>query len=261
MTRVVFVLMVIWCAVLTAPAAVVEWRQNHTIEVVLEPSIPQRDHRSRLVYFPSEQVHFTQDWSQDDLHATVMLNGIQFMLRNPEFQTTVHVIGNDGAIYPLRIRRSAEDEDVSTVLQVVPHQPETSTAGSSIAARGPADIDAEAVVMMRHMVSGEPQHWVTSSPDGEITDEGFRLGRRVYESDFLSITSTRLYRGLQTVGYQCLVEYRGAEPVRLNFQRLYFPGALCVYASHQVLMDPKHPGTVLEPGDRLVLWFVARASE
>ena len=66
-----------------------------------------------------------------------------------------------------------------------------------------------------------------------------------------------MFQGPSVRGYECVARYAGERTVRLDMQRLWFPGALAVYASGQILTGGDDPAVELQPRQAISLWYVA----
>jgi hypothetical protein len=256
----------LWLVLLAAGARaeVVTWQANKVIDVPVEVSLPHQDHRPRLIYFPSKTVEVSAEIDDSDMTIKNEGNAIRVALINPEFRTHLFVIGSsadDGSVYALVIHPVAAGQTVDPVLQIVAEASEDAAQPEPNRQAASTDFDGEAIALMRHMMGGERRPEVAESADGVMTDKGFQVGRRLYDSDNLTITCTKIYRSVNVCGYQCILHYRGREPRRVNYQRLFFDDAICVSASKQTVMDSMNPGTDVAPGERIVLWFVARAAQ
>lgn len=229
------------------------WTPQRAIDVALVPS-SLSNLRTRTVVLPGSAIsQVPVFWTANDLHVEIIDNTLILQLRNPDFTGTLSVYDDAGSVFLLNVRPAEENERVDEMLIVIDEQAridEREGLGRS------TDTDTAVTEMMRHMLGGPTAEHITGMVVTRVENDEVRIGRRVFEDSDLGIWMVRLYQSPAVRGCELLFHFRGPQPVRFEMERLYFPGALAVYASDQVLYDPANPHLEIDPKQTIRVFYV-----
>jgi hypothetical protein len=249
-----------WClalaAVLAAPTLAGEtqdWCIGQAIPCPLPLSTPTHD-ATRTVVFPGGALaDVPVFWDPEtQLCVKAIRNTLVLQLRDPQFSGTLQVYDDKGGLYLLAVRAAAPGEEPDAVLLVRPKAARDEAAAAAV----PADSDAQVTQMMAAMVGG-CDGAVTGSVVTRVEDGKVVVGRRIFADATLTLELVRVFQGPILRGYECLLSYHGKHSVRLDQSRLWFPGALAVYASAQAVIDPQTVAVEIAPGAAITLDYVA----
>ena len=192
-------------------------------------------------------------WDADtQLYIKIIRNTLVLQLRDPRFSASVQVFDDKGDLFLLSVHAAGDGVPADAVLQV--RAPVATGAGDAAA---PADADGAITAMMAAMLGGAGMA-LNSAAVTRVEDGTVKRGRHLFSDPTLSLDLDTVYQGARLRGYRCALTYHGAHPVRFNAQRLWFPGALAVYASGQVLADPNDPAFQMQPRQTILLYYVAQ---
>jgi hypothetical protein len=252
MTRLLPILLVLACAA-GAPAETVDWSLGRSIDCALAPALPTRA-LTRTVVFPGGPItEVPSFWSEEQLFVKIIRNTLVFQLRDPLFTGTIQVFDDKGNLFLLGVRAARAGETVDDVLLIRPVE-----AAGGAAAPMPGDSDGAVTELMAHMVGGGPNPAISGSLVTHVDEHGKVVpGRRIFADDTLTLELIKVFQGPGLRGYECVVRYAGERTVRLDQQRLWFPGALAVYASNQVFINPQTVSIEIQPNQAIRIFYVA----
>jgi len=231
----------------------VDWTPGQSIDCALPLSTPSAV-ATRTVVFPNGAItDVPAFWDADtQLYIKVIRNTLVLQLRDPRFSATVQVFDDKGDLFLLCVHGAGEDVAPDAVLQV--RAPAAPGAGDEAL---PSDADGAITAMMAAMLGGSGAV-LSSAAVTRVEDGTVKRGRHLFSDPTLTLDLDTVFQGAHLRGYRCQLTYHGAHAVRFNAQRLWFPGALAVYASGQVLADPNDPAFQMEPRQTILLYYVAQ---
>jgi hypothetical protein len=237
-------------ASLHLPAETITWTPGMSIDCPLAPSLPSRS-QARTIVFPLDGGALTQiptRWGEDELAAKAVGNTLILDLRDPSFQATLQVFDEKGLLFLLDVHAApagSAPDDCLTILQAAPTAP----------MHLPADSDGAITAFMAGMVAGGCQAGMTSRPVTHIEHGTIVPGRVILDTPRLRIALERIYQAGDLRGFLCFAT--AADGGEIDMQRLWFPGALAVYASDKDVLSCTHPGVRLPHPGTISLYYVA----
>jgi hypothetical protein len=245
---------------LPAAAETQDWSLGRAIDCPLPLSTPSHA-ATRTIVFPGGAIaDVPVFWdAESQLCAKAIRNTLVLQLRDAAFSATLQVFDDKGNLFLIDVHAAHAGDSPDEVLLLRPSTAAaTAGAGGCAGSEGGAgaDSDAEVTRMMAAMVGGGDPG-VVSSLVRRVEDGRLKVGRRIFADDTMSLELVRVFQGPRLRGYQCLLAYHGSHSVRLEQQRLYFPGALAVYASAQVLYEPGSVSVAVQPDQSITLDYVA----
>jgi len=240
-------------ALAVCPALTIDWTPGQSIDCALPLSTPSAV-ATRTVVFPNGAItDVPAFWDADtQLYIKVIRNTLVMQLRDPRFSATVQVFDDKGDLFLLNVHGAADGMPTDAVLQVRAQSAPVPGDGAE-----PADADGAVTAMMAAMVGGSSAT-ISSAAVTRVEDGTVKRGRHLFSDPTLTLDLDMVYQGPRLRGYRCQLTYHGTHPVRFNAQRLWFPGALAVYASAQVLIDPGNPAFSMQPRQTILLYYVAQ---
>jgi hypothetical protein len=88
---------------------------------------------------------------------------------------------------------------------------------------------------MAAMLAGVARSDVVRTPVTRVEQGHLRSGRVLLRDSVCTLELVTQFQGPRLRGYECLLRSRSQQPMHLDEQRLWFDGALAVYASSHVL--------------------------
>lgn len=229
-----------------ARAEMVDWSLGRAIDCPLPLALPSRA-ATRTIVFPGGPISEVPSfWSEEQLYAKVIRNTLVLQLRDPLFAGTIQVFDDKGNLFLVNVHAAAATETVDEILMLRPQ-----AAPGEAAAPLPPDSDGQITEMMAQMVGGVANPGIQGSLVTRVEDGQVVVGRRIFADDALSLELIKVFQGSGVRGYECLMRYNGKDPVRLDQQRLWFPGALAVYASAQVFINPQTVSIEIQPNQAI----------
>jgi hypothetical protein len=233
-------------------AETVDWSLGKAVDCPLPQALPSKALTRTLVFPGGAVTDVPAFWSEEQLYVKIIRNTLVMQLRDPAFVATLQVFDDKGNLFLVNVRAAKPTESVDEVLMLKPISQTTATGS----ANGASDSDGQITEMMAHMVGGgNPSivgSLVTRVEDGKVA-----IGRRIFADDSFSLELMKVFQGPSLRGYECLMRYQGKDTVRLDQQRLWFPGALAVYASSQVFINPQTVSVEIQPNQAIKVYYVA----
>lgn len=215
----------------------------------------------RTVVFPSTGIgDIPELFSREHLFVQQIRNTLIVHLKTAEFKGTLQVYDASGRLYLLNIIPATKTERIAEKLRIVlPKKPTAASSGAPVR----HNIVEQSFAMYRHMIAYDmnghiDNPLVQSAPAVVMRNGKLSHGRRIHEDDDVQILLTSVHEGYTLKGYSTVFVYRGTEPRRIDFQRLYFPGAISVYAGQEAFMDPHRPGMQVQPGQSIKVYYIGR---
>jgi hypothetical protein len=243
------------CSALTAVGGqTCDWSLGATIDCPLALSTPAHV-ATRTIVFPSGAItDVPAFWdAESQLYVKIIRNCVVLQLRDPRFSATLQVFDDKGDLFLVTVHAAADPSLVDDALLV---RPAGGGAGAEAQGRSAEDSDGQVTELMAAMV-GPRNASVACTLVTRVENGTVVPGRHLYADHTLSLDLMHLYQGAHLHGYQCVLTYHGTRTVRLDQSRLWFPGALAVYASAQVFIDPRTVGIEIQPQQTILLYFVA----
>jgi hypothetical protein len=237
-------------------AQTIDWSLGSTIDCPLPLSSPNTV-ATRTIVFPNGAItEVPAFWdAETQLYIKVIRNTVVLQLRDPHFSGTVQIFDDKGDLFLVNVHLASDPSTLDDVLMLRP-RPVAGTAGADSMDAEPQDSDGQITELMAAMLGPRPTSvscsMVTRVEKGRVVP-----GRHIYSDATISLDLLHLYRAAHLRGYQCLLHYHGTRTVRLDQSRLWFPGALAVYASAQVFVDPRILAIDIQPEQSILLYFVA----
>ena len=251
--RAVAILILVAAGVAAAWAEDVVLPADGVVTVPIRVSTPNQVY-PRTIVFPTDSIgDIPQLFSEQDLFVQQIRNTLVLHLKTADFGGTLQVFDASGRLYLLNVVPAQGDQPVPEKLRItLPQPPPVAAAGMR------HNIVEEAMAMFDHMLGFRRRPDVSSVDATVIRDGEVSVGRRIYEDDDVQILVTRIHQGPALRGYECVFTYRGEEPRYIPYQRIYFPGAIAVYAGQGAFMDPANPGRDVRPGQSIRVYYVAQ---
>jgi hypothetical protein len=230
-----------------------EWSLTQTIHIPVHVSTVD-NLRPRTVVLPTKVREVPQFWTDDQMVVELMGNALVIQLRRSDFSTTMQVFDETGRVYLLRVESVKSGHVVDDMLVVNDSSLSPNTQTSML-----TDSDGAVTEMMAAMIGGAHPH-IRASVTSRVDNGEVKQGRVIFQDDTLDITLVRVWSGHVTGrlrGYECIMTWKGSQAVRVNEERLWFPGALAVWASDQVMSDQNNPSVTVQPRSSIRLCYVA----
>lgn len=238
--------------VAVAPATTVDWTLGEAVDCALPAALPSQA-MTRTIVLPGGAVtEVPSFWNDDQLFVKAIRNTLIVQLRDPLFVATMQAYDDQGNLYLINLRAAKPGEAVDEIL-VLRQKPDATLSGGALA----SDSDGAISDMMAAMVGGVGHPSIAGSLVTRVEDGAMVPGRRIFADDTLSLELVKVFQGPSVRGYECVARYVGDQTVRLDMQRLWFPGALAVYASSQILLSPDDAGVEIQPNQAIKLYYVA----
>ena len=184
-------------------------------------------------------------WSPSDLEYQGVNNTISFQLHNPSLTATIQVYDVTGQLYLVSLRAAAATETPDPSLTVV--NKDDATAEGARTAKWPADTDSATAKLARAMLSGITPDGITVAPFSSNVNGKVVSGSTLFEDDFLLIRVQRMWLAPNLKGYETVWTWKGDRAVRINIQRLYFPGLIAIHSPEQTILSGDNPEHVFQP--------------
>ncbi|MFW5828925.1 MAG: hypothetical protein ACOCXA_01575 [Planctomycetota bacterium] len=232
----------------------VVYQMDKSIPCRVRVSTPEKVYTRTVVFPATSLLEVPQFFDENDLFVQGVGNTLIVHLRNPDFEGTLQVYDNDNRLYVLNI---LPEEQKKVDEHLIIRLPEPIADAMSVTS-GDDDLVARVFRYYEHMLGAHEYADIEGVTANVVEDGEVKVGRRIYQDDDLALFLIKLYQGPGLRGYECLLRYAGTEPRRIDMQRLYFPGALSIYAPVQAFMDPANPTLDIEAGSSIRLFFVGR---
>ncbi|HEX3133332.1 MAG TPA: hypothetical protein VHX44_07070 [Planctomycetota bacterium] len=237
----------------TLQAETVDWSLGKAIDCPLPQALPTKA-LLRTVIFPGGAItEVPSFWSDEQLYVKIIRNTLILQLRDPLFVGTLQVFDDKGNLFLVNVRAAKANEPVDEMLLLRP----LGGPGETAAGVMPSDSDGQLTDMMAHMLAGGGNSAIAGSLVTRVEDGKLLIGRRIFGDDAFSLELIKVFQGPSMRGYECLMRYNGTDTMRLDQQRLWFPGALAVYASSQVFINPQTVTIEVQPKQAIKVYYVA----
>jgi hypothetical protein len=247
-------LVLAFATIVSATAEEVVYQSDKAIACLVRVSQPDKVHTRTIVFPAKGLLEVPQFFDPNDLFVKGVGNTLIVHLRNPDFEGSLQVYDDTNRLYVINIipeQQRKVDEHLLITL------PRPAASGSSVTSQDD-EVVSRAFRYYEHMLGAHHYADIQSIDATVMIDGEVKVGRRIYQDNVLSLFLIRLHQGPELRGYECIMTYAGDQPRRIDLQRLYFPGALSVYAPVQAFMDPAQPSIEVEAGSTIRLFFVGR---
>jgi hypothetical protein len=92
----------------------------------------------------------------------------------------------------------------------------------------------------------------------QVRDGTLQPGHVLFQSDEMALVIIKMWQSPYLRGYQAVLTYHGTKPIRVNYSKLFVPGAIAVSVNPITVANPNAPDFSIEPDQTVNIFYVTK---
>ena len=236
----------------------VDWNPDETIICSVKKSEPNDINIRTVVLLGGGAIKSIPKYYSDEvLNIKTFKNTFTVQLRDSNFTGVIQVFDDNNRLMHFKIKPVESSDHIDDMLVVRMSREAGAKASLGLRSSAP-DSDGAVIDLMTHMLGGQRRSDISGTMVTRVEGGDVVPGRIIFEDDTAKMELIHVFQSSTLRGFHIVFTYRGKDAIRINTQRLWFPGAIAVHASDPTLMNQDNPSVEINPNQVIHLYYVSR---